>query len=57
MIRRRGDTPPEPFDTLDTGRDHITGPQTKNDGLHTHSWQKNVETAAALNNTIGRTAQ
>ena len=49
MIRRRGDTPPEPFDTHDTGRDHITSPRKKNDGPHTHSWQKNVETAAAPN--------
>lgn len=49
MIRRRGDTPPEPFDTHDTGRDHITSPKKKNGDLHTHSWQKNVETAAAPN--------
>ncbi|WP_186304472.1 hypothetical protein [Kocuria palustris] len=56
MIRRRGDTPPEPFDTHDTGRDHITSPKKKNDDRD-HSAKNRIATAAAPISTIDRTAQ
>lgn len=49
--RRRGDTPPEPFDALDTGRDHITSPYMKN-GDRDHSAKNRIATAAAPTSSI-----
>ncbi|ROZ63830.1 hypothetical protein EDL96_05705 [Kocuria soli] len=48
MIRRRGGIPPEPFDTHDTGRDHFTGQEKKNDDRD-HSAKNRIATAAAPN--------